>query len=65
MGDKNDRNATQFQYFAGDTVAKVVHDRLTYVGSIPDKTIDRTTEYKGDRVDDNKAAPAPANKSNG
>lgn len=62
MGEEGDRNATQFQYFAGDTVPKVVKDRLTYVGPIPDKTVDRTTEYKGDRIEANKAAPAPENK---
>lgn len=55
MGDKDDRTGSQFQYFAGDTVPKLVHDRLSYVGPIPDKGIDRTTEAK--------AAPAPANKA--
>lgn len=62
MGAKGDRNATQFQYFAGDDIPKVVFDQLEYVGEIPDKTIDRTTEYKGDREPANKAEAAPENK---
>lgn len=56
------RTASQFQYFAGDSVPKIIDDQLEYVGAIPDKNVDRTTEAKAAAAPANKAAVGPDNK---